>query len=93
MLIHSDVDRYQFQPRLVKLLRWLRCMPTVPLHFSKHVLQWLRQGAPKSLYSGQRGGRWKVLKIFWQIEKSMAQHRMGHWWYVEEVITELENEK
>lgn len=85
-------DRYQFQPRRVKALRWLRWKPWYALRLAWDAAKWACLGCPilhrmedvgVVFYPGSRPG---TLRMLGTMNMGMADYRMGAYWSVEEVF-------
>jgi hypothetical protein len=83
-------NRYQHQPRHIKLYRWLRWRPYWALKAAWVILKWVLSGARIS-YEEQFWcmTRWSYVKFLWRIHRSLADCSMRHIFTMEEVISDL----
>jgi len=91
---YEDKDRYQFQPRSVKVYRYLRYRPASILAFLWSTTKWVFCGAkPIDWGDGFVMNRREAVKHLWIIHKSTSQCNMGHWFTMDEIMKELRDEK
>ena len=81
--------RYQFQPRHVKAMRWLRYMPLGWIKASLSIASWLATGAQ---ISEPFTNRREVAAHIIMCHRSMAAMNMGAYSSVQEVIAKLRGE-
>lgn len=80
-------NRYQFQPRYIKVYRWLRWRPYWALRATWVILRWVLSGA--RLYVKEPPWcmtRWSYVKFIWGIHRSLAECSMRHLYTMEEVM-------
>ena len=74
--------RYQFQPRIVKVYRWLRYKPKWAIISIKCIISWILTGMP--LYP-EFSSRWELLKCIWGANFGPADFEMQHWYTQKEM--------
>jgi hypothetical protein len=82
-------NRYQHQPRHIKLYRWLRWRPYWAIKATWVILKWLLSGARISEDYYWCKSRWGHVKFLWRIHRSLADCSMRHIFTMEEVMQHL----
>lgn len=88
-------NRYQFQSRPVKAIRWLRHKPVSWVVFIWRLLVWARYGCQPVVWTlpgefpEHRETRWETACSIWGQVKSMCEYRMGHYYTSKEFLAEL----
>lgn len=83
-------NRYQFQPRWIKCLRWIRHRPWSLMRFAYCMAWWACHGFPDNHWGNDvHPGRLDAINHYWTICKSVAQYKMGHWFTLDECKAEL----
>lgn len=82
----SSDNRYQYQPLLIRVYRWLRYKPLYAIGAVLHLFFWTLDGRPtEDLGRRYRTRRARALGI-WTEWMSMASYRMQHYYSLEEMI-------
>lgn len=82
---YKDDQRYQFQPRHIKVARWLRYRPWSVVRCLWGLARWFSEGAPLNPDAFQVS-RWQECCRTWRCWKSIAHIQMGAHWTIDELI-------
>lgn len=80
----SQTNRYQYQSKFIKSLRWLKWKPLYSLIAIWYILWWLCKGA--SFYWFPNRG--SFLKHIWCCYQSLASMKMQHYYTIDEVFND-----